>query len=317
MKSILSTLGFLFVASTISIVAQAQSTNGLTAAYPFAGNVLDASTNGNNGQIVGNVTLTSDRFNSTNCAYLFAGDTGSYISVQASGSFNQLPTNAFSVSLWYQGATTSMGDLECLFGQRNSFNFSGYNYILGLYDLNRLNFGNAWEPDVLVDTGNWHHVVGVYDSGYFSIYKDKQLISSEFTGLITTVAQDMVIGRGFHGAIDDVLFYNRAIDSTDIAQIFALPSSCATIDVKAPHKNELSIEMYPNPANDKINISLKGIEGNIDLILLNAIGQTIWTATVSGISNQIVNLNKWPSGLYMLKVMQHHQTIGSAKLMKL
>ena len=44
--------------------------NGLVAWYPFTGNAIDSSGNGNNGTVQGAV-LCPDRFNSTNKAYAF------------------------------------------------------------------------------------------------------------------------------------------------------------------------------------------------------------------------------------------------------
>src|ERR1700733_13474149 len=47
-------------------------TNGLVAYYPFNGNAIDASGNGNNGTNYG-ATLITDRFGKTNAAYSFNG----------------------------------------------------------------------------------------------------------------------------------------------------------------------------------------------------------------------------------------------------
>src|SRR6185436_5235414 len=59
--------------------AMAALDDGLIAHYPFNGNANDASTNGNNGTVVG-AQLTTDRNGNPNQAYLFNG-TSDYINV--------------------------------------------------------------------------------------------------------------------------------------------------------------------------------------------------------------------------------------------
>ena len=60
---------------SFQIVAQVPSyvpTNGLVGWWPFTGNAIDSSGNGNNGTVNG-ATLTSDRFGNTAKAYEFNG----------------------------------------------------------------------------------------------------------------------------------------------------------------------------------------------------------------------------------------------------
>ncbi|MCP4411946.1 MAG: choice-of-anchor D domain-containing protein, partial [Gammaproteobacteria bacterium] len=69
--------------------------NQLVVYYPFDGDANDASGNGINGQIFGDITDVTDRFGSTNSAYSFDGN-GDYMLIDKS----DLPT-PYSVSLWY------------------------------------------------------------------------------------------------------------------------------------------------------------------------------------------------------------------------
>ena len=66
-------LFYLLLFTSFNISAQVPSnvpTNGLVGYWPFNGNTIDESGNGNNGSVNG-ATLTSDRFGSNNSAYDF------------------------------------------------------------------------------------------------------------------------------------------------------------------------------------------------------------------------------------------------------
>ena len=70
--------------------------NGLVAYYPFNGNALDESQNGNNGTIYG-ASLTKDKSGKLNSAFSFDGN--DYISVNNKSSIN-FDTSDFSISMW-------------------------------------------------------------------------------------------------------------------------------------------------------------------------------------------------------------------------
>ncbi len=72
----LCVLSFLIVNSSIlySQLPTYVPANDLIAWYPYNGNAIDASGNGNNG-IVNGATLTNDRFGNSNSTYNFTGIT--------------------------------------------------------------------------------------------------------------------------------------------------------------------------------------------------------------------------------------------------
>jgi len=84
--------------ATILSPTQAQTflTNGLVAHYGLNGNANDASGNANNGTI-SNIVFVSDRFGVSNSAGLFAGNSGSFITLNTTN-INLSPP--FSVSAW-------------------------------------------------------------------------------------------------------------------------------------------------------------------------------------------------------------------------
>ena len=85
-------------------------------------------------------------------------------------------------------------------------------------------FGNK---DVVND-GQWHHAVGVYDGSNTYLYIDGTLDASfPWTGAVLTDAYNVFIGenaqatgRQFNGLIDDVRVYNVALSASQISALY-------------------------------------------------------------------------------------------------
>ncbi len=70
---------------------------------------------------------------------------------------------------------------------------------------------------------------------------------------------------------------------------------------------DLGIALFPNPASDALNITLPGSEGTTYVELLDGMGRTMATYSRGGsetISNMVMNVSGYPSGLYMVRVTQ-------------
>jgi len=226
---------FVLLFLVIAVDLRSQLSIGLKAYYSFKGNPSDLSGNGNDGTIIGSPVLTHDRFGIADCAYYFPGTSNDYISINYSSDFNIDSLGAFSISLWYQGGSTNEGDYEILFEKPNP-DVSPYpsDYSLALYDLNKPGLGSNYRPivgaifDPPIPDSNWHHVVGIYDNKNWYFFEDNALVQSD-TSLEYIIFQSMnnlVIGKNFEGVIDDIRFYDRALNFFDIYEIYHLPSSC-------------------------------------------------------------------------------------------
>jgi extracellular elastinolytic metalloproteinase len=62
-----------------------------------------------------------------------------------------------------------------------------------------------------------------------------------------------------------------------------------------------SIYVTPNPAKDRIAITVPGNNKLLQVVILNAVGQKVQTANISGQYNQIM-LNNLPAGLYYIRI---------------
>ena len=76
----------------------------------------------------------------------------------------------------------------------------------------------------------WAHIVGTWDGSIMKIYVDGILDSSqESTGTITSDTSDITVGAYstapsdlFHGLIDEVRIYNRALSASEIAEHYRI-----------------------------------------------------------------------------------------------
>ena len=194
--------------------------NGLVAYYPFNGNALDGSGNGNNGTVHG-ATLTTDRYGNNNSAYFFNG-AGTYINVPNSTSL-QINT-VISMCAWI--------DFENG-GTMNPRILHKYDYQLATLSTNPARkifsqFGNNNNSSVtsqnILQANNWHFVALTYNGSNIILYINGiQDSSIPYTGSIGISSYDLTIGINsqnlqdwFKGKIDDIRIYNRAITSQEV-----------------------------------------------------------------------------------------------------
>lgn len=201
-------------------------TEGLVAYYPFNGNANDESGSGNDG-IVEGTTLTADRFGHPNSAYAFNGQTDYIVSSRT----NSLETD-YTVSLWFNHIESN-GILfhrgrsnECEYEPRLAVE---YQVLHGM--VSGCGGGGRFGA-VDVAPSAWHHVVEIVRGRSQELYIDGQLVA---TGNKTpaSISSRFFIGVGtpdgsnpgvatsfFHGIIDDVRVYNRALSETEVQALY-------------------------------------------------------------------------------------------------
>ena len=252
---LLATLVITTLLTCTSSFSQSGLNNGLMAYYPFNGNALDSSGNNNN-PIYNNATLTTDRFGNANSAYSFNG-LNSYMDIPNSSSL-QMGKNA-SISLWvkptgfYSGTCHGNymlckgheggGALDALFSDGGYDSENGINGCAAPVDTTKETFysslGGYFDPKLMpVHTNTWYHVVEVCDSTTAHIYINGKLIRSNSTNTVPfNTPYDLFIGRyvdvnttpyWLNGVLDDIRIYNRAIDSSEVRELYTAPNPAPT-----------------------------------------------------------------------------------------
>jgi len=216
---------------------------GLVAFYPFNGNPNDASGNNLNGTAVNGPTLSADRYQNSNKSYLLDG-TNDYIDL---GNPTQLQiSDKITISIWvnlsaftfqtilgkfgYTGASITNGydmraDMYSALGNKTYFSFRSF------LNSSAASFVVGGNPELAIST--WYQVTLVIDHGTWTFYKNgaqtNQIVGTssllgDGTGgklVIGGVADNAgVISSFFHGAVDDIAIYNRALSAAEVTQLY-------------------------------------------------------------------------------------------------
>lgn len=226
--------------------------------WKMNGNTNDSSGKGNNGVATtghayygaGNLALTADRFGRANSAYRF--DKGSNINVPYSSSLNP---PQMTISLWAKkspGTRTLNSDTYTMVAMNR---WNGYKFQLQSGNLTffTVKVVKAVGDTTIYDRDNagvaltneiWYHAVVTFKSGVMSFYVNGDLVkewtNTPGTALTLTTPIDFVIGQdlptnkyqtvdgnfqvawgGFWtGDMDDVMFYNIALDGPQVKSIY-------------------------------------------------------------------------------------------------
>ena len=227
--------------------AQNNLTNGLVAYYPFNGNANDESGGARHG-VVNGATLGTNRFGLANSAYVFNG--ASFVDFPNAPQLG-LPNTAFTVSLWVQAAgvgpifgdyegTATIGD-EIFALHISLDNNPAHSALPNYLSITSRNFPTLGRDDTfylgdspLIGSG-WHFVAYVMDGvGTCRVTVDGVLKATlpYNPALNYNQAPRLQAGRVlfagqqqfFTGSMDDIRIYNRALATTEVAQLYAQDS---------------------------------------------------------------------------------------------
>ncbi len=226
--------------------------------WPFTGNTADSSGMGNHGTIVsgsGSVTLTTDRFNNPNSAYLF---NNGRINIGSSG----FPTGngQRTMCAWFKRNAVNTSTAHYILsiggnsfdGCRSSIVIDNINTWIGVENRWPANY-KVWQPDT-----NWHFLCAVFPQGStvcgdYKVYFDGVYGIDTFrfpnTPLNTNIEAPAIGCLGsadvyfFHGKIDDVRLYSTALNATQILELYNSPPAMPTL--LSPANNSSGISVTP------------------------------------------------------------------------
>ena len=228
MKAIKGTLGIITLTLALGVSTQAQTflTNGLVAYYPFNGNANDAAGT-NNGTVYG-ATLTPDRFGNPNRAYSFNGTSARIVTAAP------LPAmQSASASCWINVPAFPVV-WDYIFNEGSLIPQHVFDLTLnyGQISMNTVDTANLMANLPLL-TNTWFQVVCVANNdntNRLSIWVNGQLVGTA-ASLGSANGGDtfpLYIGcravyddYSFHGALDDLRFYNRALSDAEVQQLYA------------------------------------------------------------------------------------------------
>ena len=306
----------LLLAGTTTFSAQINLDSGLVAYYPFNGNANDESNNGNDGTVMG-ALLTTDRFGLDSAAYEFDG-TSSYIAVPNSQTL-QSPDTALSQVAWiniysWSLVGTTFGPI--LMKSNSGTNAFQYRLSVGPVGINTsinnwLNFVTT--PDTL-NFNEWIMIASVLSNDTVSHYVNETFLGSGvLSGPIVTDNRPLEIGRDvpgvteiFHGKLDEVRIYNRALTFQEIQELYGISSGIEDDLGMRPIRFQLR-QNYPNPFNPSTTIEFdlpKSCE--VTLIIYNLLGEEVITllsaSLLSGSHSIEWDASDLASGVYLYRL---------------
>jgi len=210
------------ILAQLSVTPTSLST-GLVAYYPFTGNAIDSSGNGNNG-LVNGPTLTNDRFNNSNSSYLFNGGS---ITIPHNATLGFTQTSSFSVSFWAY-RTGNQARMHFLGKRANGsfvFNWQVYFAVGAVPGMEFITHNGAVygaRSTTLCPVNSWVNIVAVYDRNRWELfYKGSSIAKTIVAQLNADSNCPMTIGNAggfepFYGKLDDIRIYNRALTQEEI-----------------------------------------------------------------------------------------------------
>ena len=223
---------FYFTLCGIAQVPSYVPTNGLVGWWSFSGSAQDDSGNGNNGTVNG-PSLTTDRWNCPNRAYLFNAN-----NITLSNTSSVFSPNQFTISGWFN-STYSTSAYITVFSNFSTGSFGIAGYWIGLKG-NKVCFylANGSFIEIMsaenFNDGLWHMLTATYDGATGRLYADGQLKNSVAYNIVHPPTTTVYIGSDqqlehFYGKIDDVGFWNQVLTPQEITNLYQLSSSSTSI----------------------------------------------------------------------------------------
>lgn len=220
------------MSGTVNVTGCTPPPSGMDLWLPGDGNTRDDA-GGNNGSLQGGATFA-------------AGKVGQAFSLNGTTSFVQVPHNtnlnpagAFTVDFWINASSQQTFSQLLLVDKSHGWadgtgwgvqtNTSGAPCFFYGTGGNTLDFHGPCGTSGILDD-QWHHFAGVFTGTEFRIYLDGVLNTSmSFSVPIVNNTRPVNVGmswgagtptRFFHGLMDEVEFFNRALSATEVAAIF-------------------------------------------------------------------------------------------------
>jgi hypothetical protein len=218
----------------LSSVSMADLTEGLVGYWPLDGDATDASGNGLDGTINGNVTMVEDRNGNADSAMLFPGEEASHVSIADDPQLNIIEDMTLAAWVIADAAMQGVNNGRILSkqagGGARSWNINTENASLpASFQISPDGSSILAVDGEPLPTGEWAHIAGVYRQGKsIEVYLNGELSATNDVGVpdeqFSANGQPVLIGArnacgncGWLGAIDDVVIYERALEADEIS----------------------------------------------------------------------------------------------------
>jgi PKD repeat protein len=310
-------------------VSAGTGSGDLQAQYNFDGDLTDASSYGRDLSPVGAFSPTYEADADTNASSALT-TSGVYADHLITGYPGIGSGNARTVTAWFKTTGTARESIVS-WGK----DASGQMFNVMIHDgVPRIEGGSSslLTSDTGLNDDNWHHIAVTYDPAdgdklaNCKIYIDGNLSSNLADGAslsyqsATTVINTNIttnflkIGSAvyntytFHGAVDDVRIYSKALTPSEIAQVMNR-QTLSTI------KNEMTqtIKVFPTQVSSYLNVKTKTSEG-LSVSVYNILGRMVKATSIDQ-NETSIDMSTLSAGLYIVKVKSGEQ-VSTVKVIK-
>ncbi len=194
------------------------------------------------------------------------------------------------------------------------FNDSTFNMMRIDYEI-PLNSIEIWK---LVNETMVAHPFHIHDVQFFIIDRNGNLPDPEESGrkdvVLVPPGDSLLFITKFEDFADTIIpfMYHCHIlmheDDGMMGQFIVRPSAIAGI--KNITLNNISVNIYPNPAHQILNVDMSGInkpEG-LELKIIDVLGKVVYSSSLTQISNAI-SISQFSSGIYTVEISQNQKSI--------
>ena len=304
----------LTLGATLTLNAQ-DVTNGLVSKYTFDNDSIQDVVGDNNG---------TAEFETYNIGYggsgkciSFDGNDGSQMATISKGTIEDSIVafdQDLSISFWFRLNNYNSGFPRNILSSRRTqtgAESGGIEFLLRASPSNTLQVsgrsisgGLTLEYNIesnTIQTNQWYFVTFTQLGSVQSLYLNGSLIGEDLTLNMAEQCNFWAVGasfrgneagREFNGDIDEVRFYNRALSSVEVTQLYNFDPSTADIE-----NNILSadVSVYPNPAQDFLTISSESKVKEVQI--LSADGNLV----LSGSNSNAIDVSMLNTGMYFVQ----------------
>lgn len=168
-------------------------------------------------------------------------------------------------------------------------------------------FPSDWQAKSgLVDNKNVYTFIGLWPTGALS-YSNKYPIGPGDFHLLTDLSA--AVSTGTHYIT--IRMYNYAVPTDSATETYVI--SYSTVGVQGVAKPQNEVVLYPNPAQNDVNIVYDPAADVKNITVYNIIGKTMAVYKVSNSSSANLDLGNIPSGLYFARLTNTGGAIVATK----
>ncbi|MFC2137320.1 LamG domain-containing protein [Bacteroidota bacterium] len=260
MKSL--TFLFIFLSLILSTTLFSQTIEDYIGYWPLDGNADDLSSNNNDGTNYGALP-TNGKDDNPNGALNFDG-TNDYIEILETAALEGMAE--LSISMWIKPNVEINSGTHVFFtkglGWGLMFNNNGIRF-LTVCTVNNGDFTH----NITLNADMWYHLVMVYNGSQVEGFIDNYSVGTEpCSGTIqTTGSYNLIIGAKydnaanfFNGSIDEVMIFDRALTTEEIAALYSPTSSGWQIDGGTIFINDAQVAIGTDNPVEGYNLTVQG-----------------------------------------------------------